>query len=30
MVTFHESSTELNKVTAPKKNGSRHNPQHAD
>jgi hypothetical protein len=29
MATFHESSTELSKATAPKKRGSRHNPQHA-
>jgi hypothetical protein len=28
MTTFHESSTELDRVTAPKKKGSRHNPQH--
>jgi hypothetical protein len=28
MVTFHESSTEFDKVTGPEKNGSRHNPQH--
>jgi hypothetical protein len=28
VVTFHESLIELDKVTAPKKNGFRHNPQH--
>jgi hypothetical protein len=28
MATFHESSTELDRVTAPEKKGSRHNPQH--
>jgi hypothetical protein len=30
VATFRESSTELDKVTAPEKKGSRHNPQHAD
>jgi hypothetical protein len=29
MAMFHESSTELDRVTAPEKTGSRHNPQHA-
>jgi hypothetical protein len=29
MATFHESPTELSRVTAPEKKGSRHNPQHA-
>jgi hypothetical protein len=29
MATFHEMSTELDRVTAPEKKGSRHNPQHA-
>jgi hypothetical protein len=29
VVTLHESSTELDRVTAPKKKGSRQNPQHA-
>jgi hypothetical protein len=28
VATFHESSTELDRVTAPEKKGSRHNPQH--
>jgi hypothetical protein len=28
VATFHDSSTELDRVTAPEKNGSRHNPQH--
>jgi hypothetical protein len=27
--TFHESSTKLDRVTAPEKKGFRHNPQHA-
>jgi hypothetical protein len=27
VATFHESSTELDRVTAPEKKGSRHNPQ---
>jgi hypothetical protein len=27
VATFHESSTELNRLTAPEKKGSRHNPQ---
>jgi hypothetical protein len=30
VTTFHESSTELDRVTAPEKRGSRHNPQHAN
>jgi hypothetical protein len=30
VATFHESSTELDRVTAPEKKGSRHNTQHAD
>jgi hypothetical protein len=30
VATFHESSTELDRVTAPEKKGSRHNPQHTD
>jgi hypothetical protein len=29
VATFHESSTELDRVTAPEKKGSWHNPQHA-
>jgi hypothetical protein len=29
VATFHESSTELSRATAPEKKGSRHNPQHA-
>jgi hypothetical protein len=29
VATFHESSTELDRVTAPEKKGFRHNPQHA-
>jgi hypothetical protein len=28
VATFHESSTELDRITAPEKKGSRHNPQH--
>jgi hypothetical protein len=28
VTTFHESSTELDRVTAPEKKDSRHNPQH--
>jgi hypothetical protein len=30
VATFHEPPTELDGVTAPEKNGSRHNSQHAD
>jgi hypothetical protein len=30
VATFHESSTDLDRVIAPEKKGSRHNPQHAD
>jgi hypothetical protein len=29
VATFHESSTELSRPTAPEKKGSRYNPQHA-
>jgi hypothetical protein len=29
IATFHESSTELDRVTATEKKGSRHNAQHA-
>jgi hypothetical protein len=29
VATFHESLTELDRVTAPEKNGPRHNPLHA-
>jgi hypothetical protein len=28
VATLHESPTELDRVTAPEKKGSRHNPQH--
>jgi hypothetical protein len=28
VATFHESSAELSRATAPEKKGSRHNPQH--
>jgi hypothetical protein len=28
VATFHESLTELDRVTAPEKKGSRHNPQY--
>jgi hypothetical protein len=30
VATFHESSTELSRLTTPEKKGSRHNPQRAD